>query len=271
MTSRRRSTRFRSTTGLPDGRRVTLRLCLAACLRVPYRIFRDPTRIVDAKNRLEKEQMLSLPWIPTLDAGVRQCERLDEGLKDEVEVISGLLSASATIASARDAQAQGQFNAVAGAVAVGFGLPALILALYGIDDNPAPFRDTVHGFVLFLPLAAALGLGMWVWRRIGRSTPSVFRRVIATLAAGVCDSRGGRCARDMALSPLWELRQARGCGKAARLLSLRTKGARSASPPSLPLSRLEGAASLPFLRVASVQHPVLTGDVRPEFASEGAV
>jgi hypothetical protein len=148
-----------------------------------YRVFRDPTRIVDDKRQLTKEQMLSLPWISTLDAGVRQCERLDEGLKDEVEVISGLLSASATIASARDAQAQGQFNAVAGAVAVGFGLPALILALYGIENDPAPFRDTVHGLVLFLTLAAALGLGVLVWRSVARPSHSVLRGVVATLAA----------------------------------------------------------------------------------------
>jgi Family of unknown function (DUF6494) len=84
-----------------------------------HRAYRDRTRIIGVEERMETGKMLKLPW-------VRQCERLDEGLKDEVEVIGGLLSALATIASAQEAQAQGEFNAVAAAVAVAFGLPAVL-------------------------------------------------------------------------------------------------------------------------------------------------
>jgi hypothetical protein len=135
-----------------------------------YRVFRDPTRIIQDGKRMSEDAMLALPWISTLDAGVRQCERLDEGLKDEVEVISGLLSASATIASAREAQAQGQFNAAAGAVAVGFGLPALILALYGIDHDPSPFKDQ-GGAWLLAPVALALLAALAVWLKTA-PTPS---------------------------------------------------------------------------------------------------
>jgi uncharacterized membrane protein YidH (DUF202 family) len=142
-----------------------------------YRVFRDPTRIIEEGDRLTEEEMLRLRWISTLDAGVRHCERLDEGLKDEVEVISGLLSASATIASAHEAQAQGEFNAVAGAVAVGFGLPALVLALYGIDQNPSPFKD-LHGLLLFAPVALALVLAMAVWLRTAPSAPTSSHRTL---------------------------------------------------------------------------------------------
>lgn len=133
-----------------------------------YRVFRDPKRIVQESDPMTEDELRKIPWISALDAGVRQCERLEAGLKDEIDAISGLLSASATIASAQEAQAQGEFNAVAGAVAVGFGVPALILALYGIDDDPSPFHD-IHGFWLFVPLISALVLAAAVWRK---SAPS---------------------------------------------------------------------------------------------------
>jgi hypothetical protein len=143
-----------------------------------YRAFRDRTRIIADDKRMKEYEMLRLPWIATLDAGVRQCERLDEGLKDEVEVIGGLLSASATIASAHEAQAQDEFNAVAAAVAVGFGLPALILAFYGIEKDPSPFAD-LRGGLLFIPVVAALLAAMVVGRRSAPSSSrAAHRRLI---------------------------------------------------------------------------------------------
>ena len=139
-----------------------------------YRVFRDPTRVVESKRRLTQKELLDLPWVSALDAGVRHCERLNEGLKDEVELISGLLSASATIAGAREAEAQGTFNTLAAAVAVGFGLPALILALYGIDSHPAPLGDG-NVALLFIPLAGALLLAGLVPRMSPHSTISTSR------------------------------------------------------------------------------------------------
>ena len=82
---------------------------------------------------------------PTYDAGVRQCVNLEKQLAEEVEVLRSLLATGTTIAAARDASAQENFNLVAAVSAIAIGLPALVLALYSASS--------------FLPLKGPLGLG----------------------------------------------------------------------------------------------------------------
>lgn len=85
------------------------------------------------------------PAFPTYDAGVRQCVNLEKQLAEEVEALRGLLATGTTIAAARDASAQENFNLVAAVSAIAIGLPALVLALYSASA--------------FLPLQGPLGLG----------------------------------------------------------------------------------------------------------------
>lgn len=117
----------------------------------------DPT----LPMRESSSRDLSQPWLPTLDAGVRQCREAVNQLEEEIDQFHRLLEAASTISVARDARAQEQFNFVATVGAVTLGLPALALGVYGAGAEP----DFQH-WPWLLPFGVSgvfsIGIAMWL-------------------------------------------------------------------------------------------------------------
>jgi hypothetical protein len=114
-----------------------------------YRRAQDPTIV----NPHEPADASTRPWMRTHDAGVRQCTAMENQLTEEAAVIAGLLDAAATMAAAREAEAQETFNTLVAVAALGLGLPALVLTLYG-TDTLVPMR-TWQKALAMLPIALA--------------------------------------------------------------------------------------------------------------------
>jgi hypothetical protein len=92
------------------------------------------------------------PWFGVLDAGVRQCLDIERWVSAEVPLLHSLLNAASTIAVTREARAQEKFNLIAAVGGTLFGLPALILALYGADSV---LPITTANLIVLIPLATA--------------------------------------------------------------------------------------------------------------------
>jgi hypothetical protein len=99
-------------------------------------------------------------WLYTHDAAVRQCMAMERQLAEEAAVLYGLLDGAATIAVSRDADAQEHFNVIAAVAAIGLGLPALVLSLYGADSY-LPLHS-LRQFALLIPVVLAGGLAAFV-------------------------------------------------------------------------------------------------------------
>ncbi|ALE04179.1 hypothetical protein AL755_00160 (plasmid) [Arthrobacter sp. ERGS1:01] len=72
-------------------------------------------------------------WMRLHDAGMRQCVELKGQLGDESSAIRDLLTSAASISSSREADAQSRFTVLLAVISIAFGVPALVLALYGAD------------------------------------------------------------------------------------------------------------------------------------------
>lgn len=114
-----------------------------------YRTAQDPT-ILGGHTPADHT---TRPWMRAHDAAVRQCRAMDEQLTAEAGIIAGLLDAAATVASARESESQQLFNTFVGVAAVGLGLPALVLSLYGADSL-VPLSSFRQGVAL-VPIALA--------------------------------------------------------------------------------------------------------------------
>lgn len=95
-----------------------------------HRRVTDPDIVVDRRHRRGHRRS----WFADLDNGVRHCRQMEDLVTQETALLHSLLNAASTIAVTRDARAQEKFNLLASVGAVLFGLPALILALYGAAD-----------------------------------------------------------------------------------------------------------------------------------------
>ena len=123
------------------------------------------------------------PWMRAHDAAVRQCRAMEEQLGAETGVIAGLLDAAATVASARESESQQLFNTLVGVAALGLGLPALVLSLYGAD-RLVPLTSLRQALAL-LPIALAAAVaGVVAVRRLptGRTHTHVLGTTLVVLA-----------------------------------------------------------------------------------------
>ncbi|HVK22614.1 MAG TPA: hypothetical protein VM677_14740 [Actinokineospora sp.] len=109
------------------------------------------------------------PWMPTLRAGLRQCEAMDAQLKEESEQLSRLLNSMSTIAVAHEAESIQRFNLFATAAAAGIGLPALILAFYGAQPY-LPLDSFSRTWRALLPvvLTSILAVSLVLFRLPGK-------------------------------------------------------------------------------------------------------
>ncbi len=160
-----------------------------------YRVTQDPTIL----SGHAPADHATRPWMRTHDATVRQCRAMEEQLTAEADVISSLLDAAATVASARESESQQLFNTLVGVAAVGLGLPALVLSLYGADQL-VPLTS-LRQVLALLPIALAAGLaGVVAVRQLpaGSTRKHVAGTVLVVLAlllflvfAGVVAPGGG--------------------------------------------------------------------------------
>lgn len=98
------------------------------------------------------------PWMRTHDAGIRQCEAMDEYLGEEIRLLAGMLDSAGTMAMVREAEAADTLNKVASAVALGLGLPSLVLAYYGADSLFNLSRSATAASVALLLLPAIVAV-----------------------------------------------------------------------------------------------------------------
>ena len=121
-----------------------------------YRRHRDSTII----NPHAPADIATRPWIRVHDAGVRQCEMMDDFLGEEIQFLAGMLDSAGTMAMVREAEASDTLNKLASAVALGLGLPSLVLAYYGADSLfDLSGRATVASVaLLLLPAIAAVAI-----------------------------------------------------------------------------------------------------------------
>jgi hypothetical protein len=118
-------------------------------------------------------------WYSTHDAGVRQVIRMEEELVAEVTTLYGLLDGASTISVAREAAAQETFNLLAAVAAIGLGLPALVLTLYGADAY-LPLRKPSQ-FSLLIPVFGASMLAVVVAAAVGRQRARPISPVVLAL------------------------------------------------------------------------------------------
>jgi hypothetical protein len=95
-----------------------------------HRQVSDPAVVIERRHRKGRRRS----WFIDLDNGVRHCRQMEVLVAQETSLLHSLLNAASTIAVTRDARAQEKFNLLASVGAVLFGLPALIVALYGAAD-----------------------------------------------------------------------------------------------------------------------------------------
>lgn len=112
----------------------------------------DPTLVTD----LQPADAATRQWMRTHDATIRQCQQVETQLAEESVQLRGLLDAAATVASAREAEAQEAFTLLSGVAALGLGLPALVLTLYGAD-RLLPLNSPSRAVTL-VPVALATAL-----------------------------------------------------------------------------------------------------------------
>jgi hypothetical protein len=94
-----------------------------------YRRSRDKTII----NEHHPADANTRTWMRTHDAAIRQCEAMSELLGEEIQALTHTVQSAGVMAQIRDAESADTLNKVAGAAAVGIGLPSLGLAYYGAD------------------------------------------------------------------------------------------------------------------------------------------
>lgn len=95
------------------------------------------------------------PWARTHRNALRHCEAMEAELIEEAARLEALLGSMSTFAVAQESEAQQRFNLLAGLVAAGLGLPALILSLYGAEPF-LPLDSFDRAWRALLPIALAL-------------------------------------------------------------------------------------------------------------------
>jgi hypothetical protein len=159
------------------------------CIREGFMVWRDDDEAHHRYRRHRDATILSehlpadvttRPWMRTHDAGIRQCEAMSDHLGEEIEFLSGMLDSAGTMATVREAEAADTLNKVASAVALGLGLPSLVIAYYGADrlfDLSVRATAASIALLLFPAMVAAL----IVRDHLPGSTRRV-RNVVAALA-----------------------------------------------------------------------------------------
>lgn len=124
-----------------------------------YRRGQDPTLI----NEHEPATHQTRSWMRTHDAAVRQCQTAKRQLDHEHAAILALLSSAASLAVAREADAQSRFNLLVALLSLGLGVPTLVLALYSTDRilPLASGRKVIAFAPVALCLVVAAGLAIW--------------------------------------------------------------------------------------------------------------
>ena len=126
-----------------------------------YRRAMDPSIL----NHWAPATVESRHWMRVHDAGIRQCQAMEQELGDEVSVLAGLLDAASTISLAREAEAQERFNTRAAAAALGLGLPSLVLAYYSAN-HLLPLDRPAHWLALVPVAATGLLATLVAWNQL---------------------------------------------------------------------------------------------------------
>ena len=144
-----------------------------------YRRSRDLTLI----NAHPPANASTRPWMRTHDAAVRQCEAMAELLGEEAQALSQMVQSAGAMAQIHDAESADTLNKVAGAAAVGIGLPSLALAYYGADKL---FALDLNGTaavlgVILIPTLVAVAASMLLSNSRGRHATAGMALLVACL------------------------------------------------------------------------------------------
>lgn len=143
-----------------------------------YRRLADPTAASLRRARGGHRRS----WFDNLVNGVRHCHQMESLADREIPLLQSLLNAASTIAVTRDARAQESFNLIASVGAVLFGIPALIVALYGAD---AVLPLSRANWMVLAPLAVAGFLAAVVAATLPARPGRRVLRFLATLSAAI--------------------------------------------------------------------------------------
>jgi hypothetical protein len=137
------------------------------CIREGFMLWRDDDEAYQRYRRHRDASIINphapadiatRPWIRTHDAGIRQCEAMNDYFGEEIQCLAGMLDSVGTMAMAREAEAADTLNKIASAVALGLGLPSLVLAYYGADSLFDLSRGATAASVALLLLPAVIAV-----------------------------------------------------------------------------------------------------------------
>lgn len=116
-------------------------------------------------------------WMHRHDAANRQCLSLQNQLSKEAESVRSLMAAASSISSAREADAQANFNVIVAVASLAIGIPALVFTLYGVENLVELEAAWWAAMPLTLPITL---IAIWLTYYLRRRNTSLIGWLIPT-------------------------------------------------------------------------------------------